>query len=148
MTGSFPARAPPSSARAPSPMRSRRGSPPRAGPSSAARRAAAPGRPRRVAKTILCGCEDVTAADVRRAYEKGYRDLESVKRYTGIGTGPCQGKACLAVAARELLRLGATPGEVAPFTVRPPIQPTPLAALAALDPAALPLAAGVPLEGK
>jgi sarcosine oxidase subunit beta len=46
------------------------------------------------------------------------------------------------------LRLGATPGEVAPFTVRPPLHPTPLAALAALDPAALPLAAGVPLEGK
>ena len=99
-----------------------------------------------MAKTVLCGCEDVTAADVRRAYEKGYRDLESVKRYTGIGTGPCQGKACLAVAARELLRLGATPGEVAPFTVRPPIQPTPLAALAALDPDALPLEGGIPAE--
>jgi heterotetrameric sarcosine oxidase beta subunit len=99
-----------------------------------------------VAKTILCTCEDATVADVRRAFEKGYRDLESVKRYTGLGTGPCQGKTCLAVAARELLRLGATPGEVAPFTVRPPLTPTPLAALAALDPATLPLEAGAPLD--
>jgi sarcosine oxidase subunit beta len=98
------------------------------------------------AKTILCSCEDATVEDVRRAFEKGYRDLESVKRYTGLGTGPCQGKTCLAVAARELLRLGATPGEVAPFTVRPPLQPTSLAALAALDPASLPLEAGVPLD--
>ncbi|MFL5272812.1 MAG: (2Fe-2S)-binding protein, partial [Anaeromyxobacteraceae bacterium] len=99
-----------------------------------------------MAKTILCSCEDATVADVRRAFEKGYRDLESVKRYTGLGTGPCQGKTCLAIAARELLRLGATPGEVAPFTVRPPLTPTPLAALAALDPATLPLDAGVPLD--
>jgi sarcosine oxidase, subunit beta len=98
-----------------------------------------------VAKTILCACEDVTPDDVRRAFEKGYRDLESVKRYTGIGTGPCQGKTCLALVARELLRLGATPAEVAPFTVRPPLHPTPLAALAALDPAGLPLEAGVPV---
>jgi heterotetrameric sarcosine oxidase beta subunit len=99
-----------------------------------------------VAKTILCSCEDATVADVRRAFEKGYRDLESVKRYTGLGTGPCQGKSCLAVAARELLRLGATPGEVVPFTVRPPLTPTSLAALAALDPATLPLEAGAPLD--
>ncbi|MFL5270473.1 MAG: FAD-dependent oxidoreductase [Anaeromyxobacteraceae bacterium] len=99
-----------------------------------------------MAKAILCSCEDATVEDVRRAFEKGYRDLESVKRYTGLGTGPCQGKTCLAVAARELLRLGATPGEVAPFTVRPPLTPTPLAALAALDPATLPLGAGAPLD--
>ena len=60
-----------------------------------------------MARTFLCRCEDVTVEDVRRAFEKGYRDLESVKRYTGLGTGPCQGKTCLAIAARELLRLGA-----------------------------------------
>jgi len=99
-----------------------------------------------VAKTLVCGCEDVIAEDVERAFRKGYRDLESVKRYTGLGTGPCQGKTCLALAARELLRLGATPGEVAPFTVRPPLQATPLAALAALDPEPLPLDAGVPVR--
>ena len=99
-----------------------------------------------MAKTIACSCEDVTQDDIRCAFEHGYRDLESVKRYTGLGTGPCQGKSCLAVAARELLQLGATAGEAAPFTVRPPLHPTPLAALAALDPARLPLDAGVPAE--
>ncbi len=98
-----------------------------------------------MAKTILCACEDVTPDDVRRAFEHGYCDLESVKRYTGLGTGPCQGKTCLAVAARELLRLGATPAEVLPFTVRPPLQPTSFGALAALDPTGLPLESGVPL---
>ncbi|MFL5272813.1 MAG: hypothetical protein ACJ79E_12200 [Anaeromyxobacteraceae bacterium] len=28
-----------------------------------------------MAKTILCSCEDATVADVRRAFEKGYRHL-------------------------------------------------------------------------
>jgi len=96
-------------------------------------------------KAFLCACEDVTPKDVQRAFERGYRDLESVKRYTGLGTGPCQGKSCLAMAAKELLRLGATPGEVAPFTVRPPLHPTALGQLAALDPDGLPLHGGVPV---
>jgi len=96
-------------------------------------------------KAFLCACEDVTPKDIQRAFERGYRDLESVKRYTGLGTGPCQGKSCLAMAAKELLRLGATPGEVAPFTVRPPLHPTALGQLAALDPDGLPLHGGVPV---
>ena len=99
-----------------------------------------------MAKRILCACEDVTAEDVRHAFEQGHRDLESVKRYTGFGTGPCQGRSCLAPVARELLRLGATPGELAPFTARPPAGPLSLGALAGIDPEALPLDEGVPLE--
>jgi sarcosine oxidase subunit beta len=97
-----------------------------------------------VGKTVVCGCEDVTLEEVRRAFALGHRDLESVKRYTGFGTGPCQGKSCLSLVARELTRLGATPGEAMPFTARPPLHPVPLAALAALDPESLPLDAGVP----
>lgn len=98
-------------------------------------------------KILLCGCEDVSVEEVRRAWAAGHRDLESVKRYTGFGTGPCQGKSCLALVARELLRLGATPGELAPFTARPPREPVALSTLAALDPEALPLGeAGIPPE--
>jgi sarcosine oxidase subunit beta len=97
-------------------------------------------------KTILCKCEDVTVEEVRRAFAAGHRDLESVKRYTGFGTGPCQGKSCVTAIARELLRLGATPAEVLPFTARPPIEPVPLGALAAIDFERLPLDDGIPLE--
>jgi sarcosine oxidase subunit beta len=100
-----------------------------------------------VGKTLVCPCEDVSLEEVRRAFAAGHRDLESVKRYTGFGTGPCQGKSCLALVVRELLRLGATPGEVLPFTARPPRDPVALGALAALDPAHLPVGAhGVPPE--
>ncbi len=96
-------------------------------------------------KTIVCACEDVTLAEIQRAFAAGHRDLESVKRYTGLGTGPCQGKSCAALAVRELLRLGATPEEAAPFTVRPPVEPVALGALAAIDPAGLERDPGVPL---
>ncbi len=95
-------------------------------------------------KRIVCACEDVTLAEIRRAFAAGHRDVESVKRYTGFGTGPCQGKSCLALVARELLRLGATPGEVVPFTARPPALEIALGSLAALEPAALPKDGGVP----
>ncbi|MEM6954211.1 MAG: (2Fe-2S)-binding protein [Myxococcota bacterium] len=82
-------------------------------------------------KILLCRCEDVTLHALEVAVERGHRDLESVKRYTGFGTGWCQGKQCTALCARELIRLG---GEVsnAPITPRPPVHPLPLASLARL----------------
>ena len=96
-------------------------------------------------KTMLCACEDVTLEELRRAWAEGHRDLESVKRYTGFGTGGCQGRSCTALVVRELLRLGATPAEIEPFTPRPPTAPVSLGALAAIDPQGLPLDPGVPV---
>jgi bacterioferritin-associated ferredoxin len=78
-------------------------------------------------KIILCRCEDVTASDVERALATGYTDLEEVKRYTGFGTGPCQGKECLRAVALAIARAtGRAPEELAPFTSRPPLAPTEL----------------------
>jgi bacterioferritin-associated ferredoxin len=80
-----------------------------------------------VSKVILCRCEDVTLADVAAAIDKGYSDIEEVKRYTGFGTGPCQGKECGALVALALCRIvGGSPAAIAPFTARPPLTPTPL----------------------
>ncbi|MEQ9074332.1 MAG: (2Fe-2S)-binding protein, partial [Sandaracinaceae bacterium] len=79
-----------------------------------------------MSKIIICRCEDVTRHEVEEAVSKGHDDLESLKRYTGFGTGWCQGKQCVAVASRELVRLG---GKIAaaPSTPRPPVLPVPLA---------------------
>jgi bacterioferritin-associated ferredoxin len=78
-------------------------------------------------KVILCRCEDVTLADVEHAVHLGYADLEEVKRYTGFGTGPCQGKECLrAVALAIAEAAGRPPATLEPFTSRPPLVPTPL----------------------
>jgi sarcosine oxidase subunit beta len=82
-------------------------------------------------KVILCRCEDVTLADVEHAVAAGYADLEEVKRYTGFGTGPCQGKECLReVACAVAAAAGRAAEAIAPFTTRPPLVPTPLGLLA------------------
>ncbi len=81
-------------------------------------------------KTLACRCEDVTLEELERAIVEGYDDLESLKRYTGFGTGICQGKSCHATCARVLAARG---GRVdRPFTPRPPYHPVELGKLAAL----------------
>ena len=41
-------------------------------------------------KTLSCRCEDVTLHDLEEAIARGHTDLESLKRYTGFGTGWCR----------------------------------------------------------
>ena len=78
-------------------------------------------------KVILCRCEDVTLADVEHAVALGYTDLEEVKRYTGFGTGPCQGKDCLRMVVMAVATAsGQDASKIAPFTSRPPLAPTEL----------------------
>ena len=85
-------------------------------------------------KVILCRCEDVTLADVQHAVRLGYTDVEEVKRYTGFGTGPCQGKECLRGIVAAIAETAARdPSTLAPFTSRPPLVPTELAVLAGAD---------------
>ena len=101
-----------------------------------------------MSKTLVCTCEDVTVADIEAAVAKGYADVESVKRYTGFGTGMCQGKSCMAAVAHLLARAGKFSDEaIQPFTPRPPLYPTELSVLATapVDESAPP-SAGVPAE--
>jgi NAD(P)H-nitrite reductase large subunit len=78
-------------------------------------------------KVILCRCEDVTLADVERAVASGFDGLEEVKRYTGFGTGPCQGKECLPQVALAIAAAsGRAPSSMQPFTTRPPLVPAEL----------------------
>lgn len=84
------------------------------------------------AKVLLCRCEDVTLAEVERAISEGQDDIESLKRFTGFGTGWCQGKQCLVACARVIEeRTGVFP--LAPVTPRPPLHPMPLGMLATLS---------------
>jgi bacterioferritin-associated ferredoxin len=83
-------------------------------------------------KTLVCRCEDVTLHELERAIELGHRDIESLKRYTGFGTGWCQGKWCMVACARVLSAHGGDPGSG--ITPRPPVHPVRLCDLAAIDP--------------
>ncbi len=77
-------------------------------------------------KTIVCRCEDVTLEDLRKAFAEGFRDIESLKRFTGFATGFCQGKCCMAHAARFLSELrGGDEMVPDPTRTRPLLHPTP-----------------------
>ena len=88
-------------------------------------------------KTIICHCEDVEIEEIHSALRQGFGDIETLRRYTGIGTGKCQGKCCLVQTLRILASLDPeTPGspDRAPGftgdprlvhlpTIRPPVLP-------------------------
>jgi len=76
---------------------------------------------------FVCLCEDVRAGDIRRAFAEGYDDVELVKRHTGAGTGPCQGKLCHAAL---LTCVAAQGGDVRIPTPRPLVRPVTIGQLA------------------
>jgi bacterioferritin-associated ferredoxin len=82
-------------------------------------------------KVLVCRCEDVTLHELDAAMARGHTDIESVKRYTGFGTGYCQGKWCLALCARLVAERGGDASQ--PITPRPPYHPTSLATLAGMN---------------
>jgi NAD(P)H-nitrite reductase large subunit len=83
-----------------------------------------------MSKALACRCEDVTLHDLEDAIARGHTDIESLKRYTGFGTGWCQGKWCVALCARLLVKRGGS--AALPITPRPPVHPIALGDLAVL----------------
>jgi sarcosine oxidase subunit alpha len=82
-------------------------------------------------KKFVCLCEDVTEKDVCDAIREGYSNIETLKRYSTVSMGPCQGKMCqaasIALCAREN---GQSIPETGVTTARPPEQPVPLGVFA------------------
>ena len=82
-------------------------------------------------KQFVCLCEDVTVKELRQGVQEGFDSLETLKRYSTVTMGPCQGKQCHGLAARIHARAaGGTPAATGLTTSRPPFQPVPLAVLA------------------
>jgi sarcosine oxidase subunit beta len=79
---------------------------------------------------MVCPCEDVRVRDVRGAIADGFDNIELIKRRTGAGTGPCQGKLChhalLSCLAEARL-------PIALPTMRPLVRPVPLSSFAGHD---------------
>ncbi len=85
-------------------------------------------------KTFLCRCEDITTDDCLHAMEEGYRCFEDLKRYLGVGTGPCQGKSCVQAALHLLSQqTGVALDDLDVITFRPPVRPISFATLAAQE---------------
>jgi sarcosine oxidase subunit alpha len=88
--------------------------------------------PGRSSKRFVCLCEDVTDKDLRQAVAEGFDHIETLKRYTTVTMGPCQGKMCHRSSIELCAGLtGRTLEATGTTTARPPAQPVPLGALAA-----------------
>ncbi len=65
----------------------------------------------------VCPCSGVTVADLDGVWERGFHEMELLKRATLAGTGTCQGGVCLPYLRSFLLERG---GRLQPaFTARP-----------------------------
>jgi bacterioferritin-associated ferredoxin len=85
-------------------------------------------------KTMLCLCRDVSVEDVKRAVAQGYGDMETLKRFTGAFTGPCQGKTCVESIRRLVAELtGRRLDDVPAPPRRPPVSPLRLGTLGARE---------------
>ncbi len=83
-------------------------------------------------KRFVCLCEDVTEKDLRQAVAEGFDHVETLKRYSTAGMGPCQGKVCGVTTSEACALLTGRPvGSVGTTTSRPPVVPVELAVLAA-----------------
>jgi glycine cleavage system aminomethyltransferase T len=66
---------------------------------------------------VVCACMGTTVADLEAAWDKGFQELELLKRSSLACLGTCQGGACLPhVRSWIAARTGEVP---APFTARP-----------------------------
>lgn len=51
---------------------------------------------------IICRCEDVTIGQVRQCIADGCKTINEIKHATRAGMGPCQGRTCRMLIAKEL----------------------------------------------
>ena len=81
-------------------------------------------------KNFVCLCEDVVEKDLLQGVEEGFDEIETLKRYSTVSMGPCQGRMC-SRSSTELcgVAIGKDFGAVGTTTARPPICPVPLGAL-------------------
>jgi sarcosine oxidase subunit alpha len=83
-------------------------------------------------KRFVCLCEDVTEKDLDQAIAEGFDGIETLKRYSTVNMGPCQGKVCGQTAIEICARAtGRDVGAVGTTTSRPPVVPVELCVLAA-----------------
>jgi NADPH-dependent 2,4-dienoyl-CoA reductase/sulfur reductase-like enzyme len=81
-------------------------------------------------ETIICRCEEITAATLDAAARRCDGDLGRIKTETRLSMGRCQGRNCLAPAAAIVASACGTGPESLPWPrARPPARPVPLDAL-------------------
>jgi len=84
-------------------------------------------------ETIVCRCEEVTAAQVADTVGIGAVGPNQLKSFLRCGMGPCQGRLCgLTVTELIAAARGVDPVDVGYYRLRPPVKPITLAELAGM----------------
>ena len=84
--------------------------------------------------TVICRCEEITAAEIHALLDEGALDLAQLKRMSRAGMGYCQGRMCgPALAALLARRTGVGMETIPPLSIRPPVKPVPIEVMATLD---------------
>ena len=84
--------------------------------------------------TLICRCEEILLEEVAAALAAGAQTVDDVKRRTRAGMGACQGIYCVPVIAAMAAQATRVPiDRVAGMTMRPPVRPLTLEALASLN---------------
>lgn len=85
-------------------------------------------------ETIICRCEEVTAAQLRQFAREGCRGLNQTKVFSRCGMGPCQGRQCGSNAAIVIADERNLPVEqVDYYRLRSPVKPVSLGEIASLS---------------
>jgi NADPH-dependent 2,4-dienoyl-CoA reductase/sulfur reductase-like enzyme len=83
--------------------------------------------------TIVCRCEEVSAARIRATVPLGATGPNQMKAFLRCGMGPCQGRLCgLTVAELIADTRGVPVRDVGYYRLRPPVKPISLGELAAM----------------
>ena len=84
---------------------------------------------------FICKCMDVTRSEAQTSIDEGFDQVESLKRYSSMGMGPCQGKSCHEAVARLAAEdTGLSELDAVSTTVRPPFTGTTFGVLAGRAP--------------
>lgn len=74
-------------------------------------------------RTIICRCEDISLEEIQEVIDKGYTDMEEIKRITRCGMGQCQGRTCRSLLLTELAKATKThPKDIKITKFRPPVK--------------------------
>ena len=85
-------------------------------------------------KRFVCVCEDVVAKDISLATFEGFDDIETLKRYSTVTMGPCQGKMCSMPSLHLCSRVtGRSIAQTGRTVSRPPYVPVAMGALAGAE---------------
>ena len=81
-------------------------------------------------ETIICRCEDVTMAELKKAVAMDFKEPGALKIAVRTGMGNCQGRTCGPLLYDILTALtGQSQTHLGPFSARPPVKPVSIESL-------------------